>query len=90
MPFKNKNIWKWLSERPLLFGFKISFTREKNLSIAALDGMAVLYSKLKTNRSNDCYGRCTDVVVQTLPFLSLFFDCGRICKSTKYRLKIEK
>ena len=30
---------------------------EKNLSIVALDGMAVLY--LKTNLSNDCCGRCS-------------------------------
>ena len=50
LSFKNKTIWERSSNstKPLLFGFKISFPEEKNLSIAALNGMAVLYFKNKS------------------------------------------
>ena len=50
LSFKNKTIWERSSnsKRSLLFGFKISFPVEKDLSIAALDGMAVLYFENKS------------------------------------------
>ena len=50
LSFKNKTIRERSSnsKRPLLFGFKISFPVEKNLCIAALDGVAILYFKNKS------------------------------------------
>ena len=43
LPFKNEKLGNGRLKDLLLFGFKISFPVEKDLSIAALDGMAVLY-----------------------------------------------
>ena len=45
---------------------------------------------LKTNLSNDSCGRCTGAIEQPLRFFIIIFYYRTFCKSTKYRLKIEK